>query len=76
MGCRGGGVGDVLPVIDRVRFASFDSFLEADEADKRERWALSPIERLELLERLRRQMYPDGETAPRLQRVLEIVESP
>ncbi len=51
----------------------FDSFEAAEEAERRERWALTPTQRLEILERLRAQQYSDGETAPRLQRLLEIV---
>ena len=52
----------------------FDSFAEADEAERKERWAMPPAQRLEILERLRSLQYPDGKTAPRLQRILEVVE--
>jgi hypothetical protein len=55
---------------------SFSSFEDADEADRRERWAMTPEELLIALETLRSYNYPDGETAPRLQRVLESVEYP
>ena len=55
-------------------FQVFDSFEAAEEAERRERWGLTPAQRLEILERLRAQQYPDGETAPRLQRLLEIVK--
>ncbi len=50
----------------------FESFEDADHSERLERWALSPDERLEILERLRSLQYPDEKTAPRLRRVLEI----
>ncbi len=53
----------------------FDSFEQADEATRRERWAMTPGQRFEILEQLRSYRYPDGKTAPRLLRVLEVVES-
>lgn len=56
--------------IDRQSFTSFSSFQEADDADRQERWSMSRLERLALLEYLRRQMYPNGKSAPRLQRIL------
>ena len=62
--------------IDRSSFSTFESFEEADDSDKRERWNLTPEERLRILERLRRSQYPDGESAPRLQGILESVEFP
>jgi hypothetical protein len=52
----------------------FDSFAEADAAERQERWAMRPTQRLEILEQLRLLKYPDGKTAPRLQRLLEVVE--
>ena len=58
-------------MIDTSSLVSFASFEEADLADKKERWAMTPGERLLLLERLRQCCYPDGKTAPRLQRILE-----
>jgi hypothetical protein len=63
-------------MIERTELASFRSFEEAEEADRRERWAMSPEERLIALERLRSYMYPDAESPPRLQRVFESVELP
>jgi hypothetical protein len=56
--------------------SSFSSFEEADEADRIERWAMSPIKRLSMVESLRQYMYPNGKPTPRLQRVLETVEQP
>lgn len=50
----------------------FDTFEAADDSERLERWKMSPDERLEILERLRSLKYPDGKTAPRLRRVLEI----
>ena len=52
----------------------FDSFEAAEEAERKERWAMPPAQRLEILESLRSLTYPDGKTAPRLQRSLEVVE--
>ena len=52
----------------------FDGFEQADEAERQERWAMTPARRLEILERLRSLTYRDGNTAPRLQRLLEVVE--
>ena len=63
-------------MIDRTAVQIFESFDEADEADKIERWALKSGERLQILEKLRRNYYPDGKTAPRLQRFFESVEFP
>ena len=53
---------------------SFDSFEAADEATRRDNWAMTPEQRLEILEQLRQQIYPDAATSCRLQRVLESVE--
>ncbi len=55
--------------IDRTQISSFTSFEDADDADRSERWSMSPKARLELLENLRRYKYPNGKSAPRLQRV-------
>jgi hypothetical protein len=55
---------------------TFTDLKEADEAAKRERWALTVDERLEILETLRSYHYPDGKTAPRLQRTFESVPCP
>ena len=55
--------------LDRKKITSFSSFHEADEADRKERWSMSQIERLELIETLRRYLYPNGTSAPRLQRI-------
>ena len=63
-------------MIDRSSITVFGSFDEADQADKQERWDLAQDERLLILERLRSYQYPDGETAPRLQRLLESAEFP
>jgi hypothetical protein len=52
----------------------FDCFALAEEAERKERWAMPAAQRLEILERLRSLKYPDGKTAPRLQRLLEVVE--
>ncbi len=53
---------------------SFNSFAAADAATRREYWSMTMEQRLQILEQLRKQTYPDGRTAPRLQRVLESVE--
>ncbi len=52
---------------------TFDSFNAADEATRREYWSTTMAQRLTILEQLRMQAYPDDQTAPRLQRVLEAV---
>ena len=63
-------------MIDRTSFRTFDSFEEADQADRLERWRMTPDERMTVLEQLRRYQYPDGNTAPGLQRILETAECP
>ena len=63
----------VLAMTSRLALDTFDSFCAADEATRREYWLMSMEQRLEILEQLRMQAYPDGQTAPRLQRVLESV---
>ena len=52
----------------------FNSFEEAELSERRERWAMSPDQRLEILEQLRSLKYPDGKTAPRLQKFFEVVK--
>ena len=61
-------------MISRLALETFDSFRDADEATRREYWSMTMEQRLEILEQLRMQAYPDGQTAPRLHRVLESVE--
>ena len=58
------------------RFQTFDSFSAADEATRREYWNMTMQQRLAILEELRKQAYPDGQTPPRLQRILESVQFP
>ena len=53
---------------------TFDSFEAADEATRRDNWAMTPGQRLQILEQLRQQIYPDAATSDRLQRVFESVE--
>jgi len=50
----------------------FYSHNEAFEAEKRDYWAMTPIQRLQLTEYLRSLMYENP--APRLQRVFEVLE--
>ena len=57
----------------KTTFEMFDSFSAADESTRREYWMMTMEQRLTILEQLRMQAYPDGQTAPRLQRVLESV---
>jgi hypothetical protein len=57
----------------KTTFETFDSFSAADESTRREYWMMTMDQRLTILEQLRMQAYPDGQTAPRLQRVLESV---
>ena len=63
-------------MIDRSAIRSFDSFEAADLADRHERWKLAPEARLAILEQLRSYQYPDGKTAPRLQRIFNTAEFP
>ena len=60
-------------MISKPALESFDSFKDADEATRREYWMMTMEQRLMILEQLRMQAYPDGQTAPGLQRVLESV---
>ncbi len=53
---------------------TFDSFEAADEATRRDNWAMTPEQRLQILEQLRQQIYSDAATSDRLQRVFESVE--
>jgi len=55
---------------------SFSSFEEADAAERANDKAMTPCQRLKLLERLRNAHYPDGRTPSRIQRVLEMVDAP
>ena len=57
----------------KTTFETFDSFKAADDATRCEYWMMTMDQRLTILEQLRMQAYPDGQTAPRLQRVLESV---
>ena len=61
-------------MISKSTVELFDSFANAAEATRREYWAMTTEQRLCILKELRKQAYPDGQTAPRLQRVLESVE--
>lgn len=65
-----------MRMINRSAVQTFESFDEADRADRIERWSMDSGERLLILEELRRNYYPDGKTAPRLQRLLESAEFP
>ena len=58
----------------KKKIETFDSFEAADEATRRDNWAMTPEQRLEILEQLRQQIYPDAATSRRLQRVFESVE--
>ena len=59
-----------------MEIQSFTSFEEAELKEREERWEMTPEKRLELLETLRSYQYPDGKTAPRLQRVFESLKLP
>jgi hypothetical protein len=55
----------------------YDSFEQADEADRAKYRSMTPQERLELISQLRAQLHgPDDASAPRLERVLTIIELP
>ena len=58
-----------------LRVAKFDSFEEADEADREQYRAMTPQQRLDLIGLLRAMYHgPDDASAPRLERVLTITE--
>lgn len=57
------------------KLETFASFEDAEIAERREKWEMSPTERLEVLEHLRSyNPGSNGETPERLCRVLESVE--
>ena len=60
-------------MISNSALETFGSFKDADDATRREYWRMTIEQRLMILEQLRMQAYPDGETAHRLQRILESV---
>ena len=63
-------------MLDRSCFSVSHDFAALDAEDKRARWAMTPAARLASLELLRRNMYPDGKTAPRIQRIFEVAQCP
>ena len=64
---------DYLIRVDR-KILTFSTLETSDKEDTLYWLAKPPVERLMALEVLRRQLYADGATAPRPQRLLEIVE--
>jgi len=55
----------------------FNSFAEADEADRKYWRAKTPLERMQALERIRGMAWgydPDAKSRPKFQRVVEVVE--
>ncbi|MFO0429050.1 MAG: hypothetical protein ACK526_20965 [Planctomyces sp.] len=60
-------------MVSQPEIQSFGSFTEADESTRREYWMMTMEQRMVILEQLRMQAYPDGQTSPGLQRVLESV---
>ena len=57
-----------------ARVVSVDSFEEADREDREFYWSLSPTERWELMEELRRRNYGDEAIAAGLLRLLEVAQ--
>ena len=53
--------------LDKTAFSS-TTLEKRDEERKQYWWSKTPEERLNALEEIRQQSYPDGKTAPRLQR--------
>ena len=53
-------------------FETFDSFSAADDATRREYWMMTMDQRLTILEQLRMQAYPDGQTAPDFKEFLSL----
>jgi hypothetical protein len=64
---------DYLTRVDR-KILTFSTLEESDRDDTLYWLTKPPIERLMALEIPRRQLYGNGATPPRLQRLLEIVE--
>jgi hypothetical protein len=54
--------------------AVFNSFADADRATKADLWALTPVQRLNMLEALRRINYGRTGTPPGFQRIIEIAD--
>ena len=54
----------------------YNSFKQAELADRRERWSMTPIQRLQILESLRKLRYDKNASANRLQRLFEVVDIP
>ena len=61
-----------------LTFEVFDSFEEADAEERRRNHAMTPVERLNVTERLRAQYYGYAETGiePRLERTLKVLPFP
>ncbi|MGH9672695.1 MAG: hypothetical protein ACRD44_05890 [Bryobacteraceae bacterium] len=58
-----------------LKVTKFNSFQEADRAEKEYYLSLTPEQRLQIVSDLRALQYgPDDETAPRLARVCRVVE--
>jgi hypothetical protein len=64
------------PRMDRTVLRIFNSFAEADQADREYSWSRTRAQRMRQAERLRQFnfRYGQGRPLPRFQRVLEIVE--
>lgn len=52
----------------------FRSHAEAQAADRQANWALTSLQRLEIAEQLRQQVYPGYADWPRLPRVCRVVK--
>lgn len=57
-----------------ARLTWVDSFEDADRQDREYYWSLSPLQRWELMEELRRRNYGDEAIAAGLLRLLEVAQ--
>lgn len=59
----------------KTTFETLDSFNAADDATRREYWMMTMEQRLTILEQLRMQVYPDGQTAPDFKEFLSLLRT-
>ena len=59
----------------QTELRTYDSFAAADEATRREYWLMSTEQRLGILEQLRMQAYPNGQTAPDFKEFLSLLHT-
>jgi hypothetical protein len=62
--------------MEKARIVVVDSFEEADRQDRELFWSMTPLQRWEIMEELRRRNYGDEAVSSRLLRLLEVAERP